>query len=107
MSNNRIPIHSILGSDVVEKISVWAEKNSTISELVEFLSLKFQIDITSDVDIVNVYEGEGGKRNSVASRGLGDVYERQQAGGNGRQPKVAENGQACQTPAVGCGNPDE
>ncbi|SVC25762.1 uncharacterized protein METZ01_LOCUS278616, partial [marine metagenome] len=56
MSNNRIPIHSILGSDVVEKISVWAEKSPTISELVEFLSLEFQIDITSDLDIVNGYE---------------------------------------------------
>ena len=56
MSNNRIPIHSILGSDVIEKISVWAEKSPTISELVEFLSLEFQIDITSDLDIVNGYE---------------------------------------------------
>ena len=56
MSNNRIPIHSILGNDVVEKISVWAEKIPTISELVEFLSLEFQIDITSDLDIVNGYE---------------------------------------------------
>ena len=56
MSNNRIPIHSILGSDVVEKISVWAEKIPTISELVEFLSMEFQIDITSDLDIVNGYE---------------------------------------------------
>ena len=56
MSNNRIPIHSILGSDVVEKISVWVEKSPTILELVEFLSLEFQIDITSDLDIVNGYE---------------------------------------------------
>tara|TARA_B110001454_G_scaffold142655_1_gene132457 strand:+ start:90 stop:1739 length:1650 start_codon:yes stop_codon:yes gene_type:complete len=56
MSKKRIPIQSILDDDAVEKISAWAEKNPIISDLVEFLSLEFKIDITSDLDIVNGYE---------------------------------------------------
>ena len=47
MNEKRIPVQSILENNAVDKISVWAEKNPIISDLVEFLSLEFKIDITS------------------------------------------------------------
>ena len=66
MNEKRIPVQSILENNAVDKISVWAEKNPIISDLVEFLSLEFKIDITSDLDIVNGYERDSSNINGNA-----------------------------------------
>ena len=66
MNNNRISIHSILENDNVEKISAWADENPIISDLVEFLSVEYKIDITSDLDIVNGYERDSSNINGNA-----------------------------------------
>ena len=66
MSKKRIPVQSIIDNYTDDKISTWMEKNPIISDLVEFLSLEFQIDITSDLDIVNGYERDSSNINGNA-----------------------------------------
>ena len=66
MSKKHIPVQTILDNDAVEKIIAWADKNPIISDLVEFLSFEFQIDITSDLDIVKGYERDSSNINGNA-----------------------------------------
>ena len=55
MSKNHIPVQSVLDKITIEKISFWAEKEPLVEDLVNFLSVEFHMDITSDIDIVKGY----------------------------------------------------
>ena len=56
MSKHKIPILSIISDESLNKISAWAEKNPGITNLVDFLSLEFQIDCTRDRAIIQAFD---------------------------------------------------
>ena len=71
MSKHKIPILSIISDEPLKKISAWAEKNSEITDLVEFLLSEFQIDCTIDREIIQAFD-----RDSSNIEGRADALSR-------------------------------
>ena len=71
MSKHKIPILSIISDELLKKISAWAEKNPEITDLVEFLLSEFQIDCTTDQEII-----QGFDRDSSNIEGRADALSR-------------------------------
>ena len=56
MSKHKIPITSIISDEPLKKISAWAEKKIEITDLVGFLLSEFQIDCTTDQEIIQGFD---------------------------------------------------
>lgn len=56
MSQNTIPCQSILNINQKEKIRAWIHQKPEVHHAVEYLSEEFQIQITSDPDVVKGFE---------------------------------------------------
>jgi len=71
MSKHKIPILSIISDKSLRKISAWAEKNPEIIKLIEFLSSEFQIDCSTDREIIQAFD-----RDSSNIEGRADALSR-------------------------------
>ena len=71
MSKHKIPTLSIISDEPLKKISAWAEKNPEITDLVEFLFSEFQLDCTTDQEII-----QGFDRDSSNIEGRADALSR-------------------------------